>query len=261
VLVFFSILSVGLYGIVSSQISLVKRIEDGLLCTYLAKAAYFYSRTEREKDKTSYDTLYELRQEQQQQLGRGKFIYTLVDEESKININNVSAEIIARLPGLNLNLAEAMVNSSLRPFHVKEEILQVEGLDEEKFNQFKDFITVYTEGKVNINTAPTVVLKSLGLDDSLVNTIEDFRRGVDNQEATEDDGYFENTAEIITKLNSFRGLSETQIASLENLISQGLITTEAKIYSLQVDTYILDRPSMKYVIVMDEKKIRQWREF
>jgi len=251
---------VGLYSIISSQIRLTKSIEERFLCAYLAKAASIYAQTERKKDKTAYDTLYELRQKQQRQLGLGKFIYTLVDEESKININNCSAEVIARLPGLNLELAKSITNSSLRPFHLKEEIMLVEGITEGIFKECKDFITTYSEGRVNINTAPLEVLKILGLDERLANAIEDFRRGLNNQEVTEDDGVFENTGEIISKLVSFRGLSETQKATLSQLINQGLITTESKNFSLQIETQILDKSAMRYTIVMDKDKIRQWRE-
>jgi len=235
-------------------------VEERFLCAHLAKAASIYAQTERKKDKTAYDTLYELRQKQQRQLGLGKFIYTLVDEESKININNCSAEVIARLPGLNLELAKSITNSSLRPFHLKEMITLVEGITEGIFKECKDFITTYSEGRVNINTAPLEVLKILGLDERLANAIEDFRRGLDNQEVTEDDGVFENTGEIISKLVSFRGLSETQKATLSQLINQGLITTESKNFSLQIETQILDKSAMRYTIVMDKDKIRQWRE-
>ena len=63
-----------------------------------------------------------------------------------------------------------------RPFKVKEEILLVEGMDKEKFEQFKDLITVYGDGKVNINTASEGVLKALGLEEELVGIIVRYRR-------------------------------------------------------------------------------------
>jgi DNA uptake protein ComE-like DNA-binding protein len=260
ILVFFSILSVGLYNIVSSQIRLTKSIQERFLCAYLAKAASIYAQTERKKDKAAYDTLYKLRQKQERQLGLGKFIYTLVDEESKININNCSAEEIGRLPGLNLELAESITRSSLRPFQLKEEIMLIEGVTEEIFKECKDFITTYSEGRVNINTASYGVLKALGLDENLVNVTEDFRRGPDNQEATEDDGVFENTGEIISKLVSFRGISQEQKVTLSQLISQGKICVASVNFSLQIEAQILDKPAMKYAIVMDTSKIKQWRE-
>ncbi|NQU74089.1 MAG: hypothetical protein HQ547_05220, partial [Candidatus Omnitrophica bacterium] len=130
ILVFFSILSVGLYKVVSAQVSLVKRVEERVLCEYLAKAAVIYAQDERANNKVSfYDSLYGLAQEKERELGIGEFVYTMTDEESKININFSSEEVIARLPGIDLDLAQRIISSPSRPFHVKEELLLLEGCD------------------------------------------------------------------------------------------------------------------------------------
>jgi len=260
-LVFFSILSVGLYKIVNSQISIVKTIEDRCLSQYLAKAAYTYATRERKKDKLAYDSLDQLRMKCEKELGRGKFIYTFIDEESKININSASPEIIASLPGLTLELAKAITESTLRPFHVKEEILLVEGINEEAFDKCKDFITVYSDGKVNINTASIEILRALGLSEDAISTINNFRIGRDNKELTEDDGVFKNTGEIMDKLNTFGAISEEDKAVLNQLIAGGLIIVKSGNLSLEVATEIVGRPGIKYSIVMDTQKIKEWREY
>lgn len=263
ILAFFSVLSVGLYGIISSQIRLARRLEENFLCGHLAKSAFLYAKEKIVKDETAYDTLYKLRQEQERELGIGKFIYTLSDEESKININNASEEVISKLPGLSSELAESIISSSLRPFQAKGEILAVEGITQEAFDECKGFITVHGEGKININTASIQALQAIGLDENIVATIDDFRKGPDGEEAGKDDGVFENTDEIIAKLNSFRSLSEAELAQLTNLISQGSFTVAGENYSLQIEAQVLGRPAMKYVIVIDtgEDKIKEWREF
>jgi len=261
ILVFFSILSVGLYKIVSSQISIVKTIEDRCLSQYLAKAAYTYATRERKKDKLAYDSFYQLRVKREKELGRGKFIYTFIDEESKININSASPEIIANLPGLTLELAKAIANSPLRPFHVKEEILLVEGLNAEVFNNCKDFITVYSDGKVNINTAPVETLRAWGFSENTITTINDFRIGRDNKELTEDDGIFQNSSEIIARLEDYGEISEEDKAVLNQLIAGGLIIVKSSNLSLEVATEIVGRPAMKYAIIMDTERIKEWREY
>jgi DNA uptake protein ComE-like DNA-binding protein len=260
-LVFFSILSVGLYKIVSSQISIVKTIEDRCLSQYLAKAAYTYAALERRKDKTVYDTFYQFRIKREKELGRGKFIYTFIDEESKININTASAEIISGLPGLTLESAKAITESALRPFHAKEEILLVEGLNEEIFNKCKDFITVHSDGKVNINTASIETLRALGLSEESIGAINDFRIGRDNKELTEDDGIFQNPSEITAKLEDTGGISESDAAILNQLIAEGSIIVKSRNLSLEVATEIVGRPAMKYAIIMDTERIKEWREY
>ena len=189
-----------------------------------------------------------------------KFTYILVDEESKININTASNDIISRLPGFDIGLANKLVTSSLRPFHLKEEILLVEGVTEKIFDDCKDYITVYTDGSVNINTASVPVMAALGMDDSLISLIESFRKGPDSQEATEDDGIFENTGEIINKLYTFAELSGEQESILVSLISQGLLSTSSKNFTLKVDTEIMGKVGMRYNIVMDKDRVKAWSE-
>ena len=261
ILVFFSILSVGLYKIVTSQISIVKTIEGRCISQYLAQAAYTYATLERKKDKLAYDSFYQLRVKREKELGRGKFIYTFIDEESKVNINTASAEIISGLPGLTLESAKAITESALRPFHVKEEIPLVEGINEETFNNCKDFITVHGEGKVNINTASIETLRALGLSEDTISTINNFRIGRDNKELTDDDGVFKDTSEILDKLNAFGAISEEAKAVLNQLIAGGLIIVKSRNLSLEVATEIVGRPAMKYAIIIDTERIKEWREY
>jgi len=260
ILVFFSILSASIYKIASSQIRVGKVLRDRIVSYYLGKAAYIYASIERENDLTSYDTLYELKASHKEQLASGNFTYKLIDEESKININKVSKDILKNLPGIDEKLAEAIFESELRPFRCKEEILLVEGITQELFNQFKDYITVYGEGKVNINTVPQEILKILGMDDDLVKIIKDYRAGEDGEEATEDDRVFESENKIISNLRDFTGLFLEQETLLLELISKKLLGVSSKYFSLEVTTYLADQPTKMFTILMDKERIYRWQE-
>lgn len=262
VLVLFSILSLALYKIISPQLKLVRAQEEVIICPYLAKAAYTYATLEKKKDKTTYDSLGKLRRERKKDLGRGSFVYTVLDEESKININTASTEVILRLPGLDdTELVQNIIQSELRPFHYKEEILLVKGMTRETYDKFKDFITVYTDGKVNINTAPAEVLQALGMSAALIKSINTFRIGKDEVEFTSDDRFFSDTGAIIDSLRKVEMLYETDQAMLLQLITQGLITVSSENLCLRVETAIVSKPAMKYNIVMDKEKIKEWREY
>ena len=213
-----------------------------------------------EKESASYDTLYELGQVHQRELGNGKFLYTRIDEERKVNLNLVAKEVLERLPGFNPEIAEKVADSPLKPFQLKEQLLLIDGISEETFLQCKDFVTVHTEGKVNVNTAGHQVLIALGCEEDLSKLIEDFRNGVDRVPATQDDGIFENTDEILTKLSSFSGLSEQQQLLLAQLVNGGWLTVESKNFSLEIKTEWLDRPLFKYWVIVDKDRIKQWRE-
>lgn len=257
VLVFFSILSIGLYAIVSSQIKIVRALEEKFLCPYLVKSAYIHVKIMRSIDKTlSYDTLYELNQKQEKELGKGKFSYTLADEESKINVNNASIEVISRLPELNIDIARKITTSPLKPFYIKEQLLEIEGMSRDVYDKIKDYVTVYGEG-VNINTASNQVLAALGISSGIIFDIEDFRNGPDGKEATEDDGVFKNIDEIISNLR----LTGSQQQELAGIINSGVITIASNNLSMNLAVGILNRPLVKYTVIIDEnKKIRQWIE-
>jgi len=252
---------VAIYRIVGSQLNLTKALENRGISPYLAKAACIWEQFEDELDETEYDSLYELGQPRKATLGDGQFIYTIIDEAGKININSAANQVLTLLPGIDEELAEEINQSELLPFTLKEEVLLVEGVEEENYLEFKDFITVYTDGKININTVGSQVLSALGLDSDLVSKVEAFRKGEDNEEATEDDEIFENTGEILNKLREFAFLSGEQEAQLLTLISQEAFCVEAKVISLDIQTKISNRTAMDFKIVLDDQwKIKEWRE-
>jgi hypothetical protein len=259
VLVIFTILSVGLYRTVSSPVMLVKRLREKILSRYLAKGAYLYALKDRREDDTDYETLYELRTYREKKLRGGEIIFNFIDEESKININVAPFEVISSLPGLNEEVAKKIMESSLRPFHFKEELLAVEGVNKDIFSQLEDFITVYGEGAVNINTAPKEVLEALGFDSGLVKIIIDYRAGSDGEEATEDDRVFEDAHKIISDLRSFTQLFQAQEAIILQRVSQGLLGVGGDNYTLKVDAQFLGGKG-KYRVTFSGNGIEEWRE-
>jgi len=261
ILVFFSVLSVGLYSAVSSWVRIARLTEDRVVGEYMAKAACVYFQAVEKNDANPYDSLYELSMPKEKQLGRGKFAYSVIDEESKININSASQDTISKLPGMTKDLGKGISESGLKPFFVKEEILLVDGMSAEAFDKCKDFISVYSSGQININTARKEVLAALGVDEAVISARDNYRAGPDSEEATEDDGVFENASDIITKLRSVTILSEAQELTLLPLISSGTLTTASKTFCLKINTYILNRPGMKYDIILDKERIRQWKEY
>src|SRR5208283_2662064 len=99
-------------------------------------------------------------------------------------------------------------------FESLEEVLLVKGMDENSFNRVKDYITIYGDGKVNINTASKPVLLALGLDDDLVDKILSYRYGEDGILDTADDNIFDTPSNIIPKLSQFVSLSDDEVTQL-----------------------------------------------
>ncbi len=183
-------------------------------------------------------------------LGDGAFSVGLTDEERKININmgksspnvsdfrtmlrRLSPEFTDEAISAIIDWQDADSNISMpggaendyyeglgHPYKCKnadfefvEELLLVKGMTRSLFDKIKDHITVYTDGKVNVNTAPALVLNAIIGDDILTNNITNIRKGSDGIEGTKDDIWFAN-------LNAFLNFPETdedrtRLTSLSN---------------------------------------------
>jgi competence protein ComEA len=101
-------------------------------------------------------------------------ILEIVDESSKININTASREMLKSLNGVGDTIADDII--AKREFNTVEELSQVSGIgeiDSETYNQIEGYITVRSDGRININTASILVLESLsGIGDTLAENIK-----------------------------------------------------------------------------------------
>jgi len=232
----------------------------------LARASVFDAISERAEDITpEYDSLKEMLKERVLESGNNiRYRYHYEDEGAKININTASSDVLEKLPGIESKiLADAIVNSARRPFKVKEEILLVEGMTKDKFAQFKDLVTVYGDGKININTAGPGVLSALGLEEGLIDIIQRYRLespGADGEQDTDDDGAFLIPASVLSDLRAFNSLSlteEQQLLSLTNLWA-----VKSRITGVKILSDIRGRTGNNYLAVIDtgNKKIIAWNE-
>ncbi|MFA5146426.1 MAG: hypothetical protein WC515_03485 [Candidatus Omnitrophota bacterium] len=152
-----------------------------------------------------------------------KYYAGMSDEARRININTAPAAVLERLlgPG-NEEVAsyvidwrdtdaitargeseDAYYQSLEHPYRCKngnflapEELFMVRGMTPEIFYNIKEYITVFGEGKININTAPPRVLLASGLSESTADIITRFRAGPDGIYGTGDDGIFRSDGNI-----------------------------------------------------------------
>ena len=129
-------------------------------------------------------------------------------------------------------LGERLGEVKDRPFEVLEELLLVEGMTDEVFQALQPFITVYTDGKVNLNTAPREVLKALGMGEGLVNKLLYFRRGLDDIRGTGDGQSFTGLGSAEQQLNAFDALTPQEAAQLTNLIAQNRLKVTSGVFRI-----------------------------
>jgi general secretion pathway protein K len=182
--------------------------------------------------------------------------YGLIDEERKININTASLEVLMSFEEIDEAIASAIIDwrdsddtpltegaensyyQSLAdpysckngPFQTKDELILVKGVTPELLTKLKEELTVYGEGKVNINTCSIKTLKVLGLNDNLSQLIVDYRKGSDGKEGTEDDKFFKKVNEIKDTLEGIYSISEEDLLQIDKLTSQDLITVKSKYF-------------------------------
>ena len=212
--------------------------------------------------------------------------YGLIDEERKININKASYTVLKNFfkivgettPQWAADIAASIIDwrdeddeplengaesgyyLTLKPgypcknksFEVLEEMLLVKGISGEAFSKVKDRATVFGAGLVNINTADELVLRSLGMDNSLAKKVIRFR----------DDSVFENVNTIAQFMNASENLSEDEIAQINEIIHNGLLCVCSDNFMGKSIGKVKGREnSFEIVFVFDrDKDIRYWRE-
>ena len=283
-IVILSILGMGLTGLVFQEIKFAKDYQAISFSLPIARAALktvFYLR---QNDSTpDYDTFEELTKENSLNLcGNNSYKYYfadktkiidrgsaaetgIIDEGALINLNIASLDVLKRLPGMDEEVAGKLVNSGLRPFGSTNEVLLVEGMRKENFLLFKDLVTVYGTGKININTASGAVLLALGLDKETVAAILRFRQEhkitSTDPESTEDLGYgFSNINTILDDLRSFTSLDLKQEQDLLALLS--VLDVKSEYLRFNIIPNSSGRQGLHYSIVIcpATKKILSWNE-
>ena len=223
--------------------------------------------------------------------------YGLIDEERKININQANRETLGHLFVAVLNIdemeAQALAASIIdwrdsdeelsvpvgsaessyyrglpnpyeaknADFEVMNELLLVNGMNEDIYEKVRGYITVYGQGKVNANTASREVLLALGLNEHIVKNIIAFRRGKDGIEGTADDGIFASPSSITPALSQFANLSASDVAKLTAVSEQYLLTASSCFTVNSVATMKNKKDSATTKAVVDKMgKVLYWQE-
>lgn len=224
-------------------------------------------------------------------------MYGFEDEERKLNINAASREELQRLfmhaAGLNqegaLDLANAIIDwrtvldqeiagfysdeyySNLnfpyepkkKDFEFLEEVVLVKGMNPEIFIRVKDFLTVYGDGRVNINTAPKPVLLSLGMTWDVVDLIIRGRNGKDQLPATADDYFLTDNGGSL-QLEGLGSIKPEQSAQIDQLYAQRKILTISEFFRIHAKALLTGRKETRFIdcaVQAEDGRILAWREY
>lgn len=151
-----------------------------------------------------------------------------------------------------------------RPFQSVEELSMVKGMTPELFAKVRPFVTVYSGGRVNFNTASQTVLKALGLSDMLARKVMEFRRGADGKLGTEDDEIFQDVSQITPVLSVGMRFSGEEYEQIANATAKGWVAVTSHVFRIEAKG-ILNRESRKtdtYItcVINRDGSILYWKE-
>ena len=173
----------------------------------------------------------------------------IIDEDRFLNINTASYELLknARVFFENLSKEDIKVIYEMRPFNISGELKDIKKIDEGKFEiitsdgivKSYDLLTTFSDGKLNINTAPEEVLLVIpGMSRVIVESIID-RRG---------NSPFENNDTLLEELSGL-GLTPGQISSLSKMTK-----VNSSVFRISVNAVSLQRSVSKTLEVVVKRE-------
>ncbi len=119
-------------------------------------------------------------------------------------------------------------------FEILEELKMVKFITEEDYAKLRDFVTVYGDGRLNVNTASRTALLAAGMTSGLADKVLYVRKGPDGKEATNDDIIFNNPGEIVSFVSDISGLSDGEVKLINGLTASGALGTRSGLYRADV---------------------------
>lgn len=223
--------------------------------------------------------------------------FGVVDEERKLNINTANAWMLGRLLervlGMRSDDAGLLAQSILdwrkigtseasgffsddyysnlqypypkknTDYEIPDELLLVKGVTKDIYEKLLPYVTIYGDGKVNINTTPAPVLYALGLEDALIDKIMAVRRGLDGMDATADDHVFFKTFDVAAEVNAVVKLDPSEARAIDALNLQGLLTVNSGHFTMDIRGHLARTAwarNARAVYACGQNKILYWSE-
>lgn len=227
-------------------------------------------------------------------LSNARAYYTITDEGRKLNINTAGHDslkgLLIRVAGLKEDEAALLAQSLIdwrdedndraeeeiisneqvyyqlgglpytpknKPYEIVEEVLLVKDMRPAIYRAILPYITVYGDGKLNINTCPRVLLEALGMQQQQVDKIMTFR-----ERKLSGGGIFTAERPILDQFEGVVYLSDEDKALLEAFLAQGLVSTDSDYYRITSrGNLAYRRESLEISCVVDRTgRVSRWQE-
>jgi hypothetical protein len=193
------------------------------------------------------------------------WIFGVVDEERKINVYQASEETLERLSQVGIDASHIIADDNF-PQLFPMNIFSGAEVDADELDAARIYLTIFGDGKININTASREVLSVLGMMDGLAERIIDYRAGPDGLEGTHDDTPFSEMESVADKLNEFGELTPEEHADLSFFIRTEVFTVKSRFFRIDSTGFLEDGTVSRKVTAVLERTdenstiIRSWYE-
>jgi type II secretory pathway component PulK len=134
-------------------------------------------------------------------------------------------------------------------------------MTQDLFMKLKEYITIYGDGRININTASKEVLLALGLSEDIVYKILALRYGEDGIEGTNDDNIFDTPSNIATILKESFQLNDAETAYVSTISERYLATASNHFMIRSIANLNNKKNTSETTCVVDQDgNILYWRE-
>ncbi len=231
--------------------------------------------------------------------GRYSFVGTngrfgMVDEERKLNLNTATADALQRLLQFAGNLRPEEAKKTAfqiidwrdvdlaaleggteveyygtreKPFRPRngkirtlEELKLMGRVDPALYEAIRPYVTVFGDGKINVNTAPAPVLFASGFDASLSSKVVRYRCGPDGVEGTQDDLEIADVSVLTDSLRINPGISMEQELQIVSAVSKGSLVTASKNFLIEVLASVGRRTERIICVTDKNRQTLFWRE-
>lgn len=124
------------------------------------------------------------------------------------------------------------------PFEVPEELLQVRGMTKDIYGLIQNYITIYGNSRININTCSAQVLQILDLSPELIAKIMAYRKGIDGAGGTGDDRRFSDVSKIEAVLAAEFSLTENEHLLIRHAVTQGELGVTSKYFRISTKSWL-----------------------
>lgn len=144
-----------------------------------------------------------------------------------------------------------------RPFEMPEELLLVKGMTKKIYDLIQNYITIYGDGRLNINTCSRELLLVLELTPDIIDKVMVYR-----QSGVTADRVFKSVTEILPSLEAQGELSEGDRVSVTHAVGQNLLGVSSLCFRVTARVSLKNSPirGVTHCVYVINDGIKYWSE-